>query len=109
MSITAHSTLKVLDTLISELSDTEGTECIQLCMTIDYILDKLKLWANESQDARDNHPCPAKASSFITEMEGPLYSIAGLNGYVSDKRQNIIWLKASLRRLAGVHCFAINE
>ena len=108
MSITAHSTLKVLETLISELSDTEGTECIQLCMTIDYILDKLKLWAKESQDARDNHPCCANASLYITEMKGPLYSIAGLNDYGHKKSQNIVWLTTGLRKLASVHCFAIN-
>ena len=108
MSITAIPTLKTLTSLIEELSNVEGSNCTVLCMTIDHILDKLDSWAKTSQDAKDNHPCCGSASLYITEMKGPLYSIAGLYDYGHDKIQCTAWLRSGIHKLASIHCFAVS-
>lgn len=107
MSMTAKTTIETLGKLIDKLQDAPEIERISLCMTIDAILDKLKTWAATSQDAKDNHPAPQTASSFITEMKDPLYALAGLFDYGRDDIQYIMWLRGGLRKLAGPNCFAL--
>ncbi|MBM9521203.1 hypothetical protein JWG39_15390 [Desulforhopalus vacuolatus] len=108
MSIAAKETLKTLEILIDKLDKTEDVECIQLCMTIEHILDKLEFWAENSRDVKDKNPCCNSASLYITEMKMPLYCIAGISDYGHDKIQCIVWLKSGIRKLSSASCFSIN-
>ncbi|PKN20395.1 MAG: hypothetical protein CVU71_00975 [Deltaproteobacteria bacterium HGW-Deltaproteobacteria-6] len=105
--MTAQSTLRTLQKLINMLPKLNDHECVVTCMTIDHILNALESWAEESEDAKYNHPNPAAANIYITEMQGPLYSIAGLNDDGHDKEQCILWLNGGIQKLASLHCFDV--
>lgn len=108
MPITAKSTLETLASLIDKLSDINGNECTELCMTIDHILDKLDTWADKSIEAKEKHPCCNSAAIYITEMKASLYSIAGLNGHRFDKAICLSHLRTGVQKLASVHCFGVD-
>ena len=107
MPMTAKSTLQTLQKLIDRLSQSDEHECTVLCVTISHILKELKSWAESSEDAKSNHPHSGSTSLYITEMQGPLNSIAGLYDYGHDKEQCIAWLNSGIRKLASVHCFDV--
>jgi len=109
MTISAKNTLDVIGALIDKLETEEDGACVETCMIIDHILDKLREWSESSQEAKEKHPCCDSASLYITEMKAPLYSIAGIYDYGHSKEQCILWLRSGLRKLAGIHCFALDK
>lgn len=103
----AKPTVDTLAKLIDEIPNTSGMERTTLCMAIDSILDKFDYWLNNSQDAKDLHPCPQGVSMFITEMKAPLYCLAGLNAFYTDMDQCVAWLRAGLRKMSRQDSLAL--
>ncbi len=107
MPMTAKATLQTLQKLIDRLSESDAHECTMICMTISYLFKELESWALTSEDAKTNHPSAGSISIYITEMTGPLNSIAGIYDYGHSKEQCISWLNSGIKKLAGVNCLNV--